>query len=144
MGDSGPLLCIPRAQSTMRSSLEAPFPEAPLIELHILFVVRFVREKGRQPIGTMMHLNRSESAMVVCGMWDEGRGCGTQIARIGASTTVAPAGLYSAADDGSISKAEDYAPKQWSELTDLESWVHIRSHLKKQGASLAPSHSYRC
>ncbi len=64
---------------------------------------------------------------------------GLQIARIGASTIVAPAGLYSAADDGSISKAEDYVPKEWSELTDLESWVHIRTHLKKQGGPISSS-----
>lgn len=61
-----------------------------------------------------------------------------QIARIAATTVVAPAGMYNAADDGSASKSEEHVGKEWTELADVDSWVHIRQHLKKQGKTCDP------
>lgn len=43
--------------------------------------------------------------------------------------------MYSAADDGTVSKSEEHVAKEWTELADVESWVHIRPHLKKQGGA---------
>jgi hypothetical protein len=47
-----------------------------------------------------------------------------QIARIAATTVCAPAGLFSANDDGSLENNEDFAGFPGRELNSVVNWVH--------------------
>lgn len=47
-----------------------------------------------------------------------------QIARIASTTVCAPSGLFSAGDDGSLEKSEDFAGFQGRELSGTANWVH--------------------
>lgn len=56
-----------------------------------------------------------------------------QIARIVATTSVGPVGYLTAGEDGALTKNEEYAPKDWTEVAGADAWCHQRPHLKKQG-----------
>lgn len=52
-----------------------------------------------------------------------------QIARIGASTVLCPAGFYSVSDDGELEVAEEIESKTARELSEESSWVHLQNEL---------------
>ncbi|MEW5317505.1 MAG: hypothetical protein WDW38_008794 [Sanguina aurantia] len=56
-----------------------------------------------------------------------------QIARIVAATVLAPAGKYSAEEEGVLAPTEDFVALSGREMGSTSSWVHYYPHLKRQG-----------
>lgn len=68
--------------------------------------------------------------------WTEAHYLRAQIARIVSATTLAPKGLYSLNSDEEVpvvQEDEEYKGSPLTELSQLDSWVHCRSYLNKQG-----------
>lgn len=56
-----------------------------------------------------------------------------QIARIAATTVLCPGGYFTATEDGSLEKAEEFSPQEASEMVTPAAWAHRYPHIKKQG-----------
>jgi hypothetical protein len=57
-----------------------------------------------------------------------------QIGRIASATVVCPVGYIKVSEeDGALSKAEDFVPKEPELMADTTQWAHRYPHIKKQG-----------
>ena len=56
------------------------------------------------------------------------------VGRIASATVVCPVGYFAVSEeDGSLSKDEEFVPKEPAEMADLTAWAHRYPHIKEQG-----------